>query len=115
MSWKKLVANKNVVGEPPSKAELDNLRSIVARRMKDEPPSTCQAEGAARTQQALAQSPAVVGRGIDEIHARLKRHMHRADRLLEINGAELLTQRRGAVAKRRNSHARPAKGSKLHP
>jgi hypothetical protein len=35
MSWEKLVANKNVVGEPPSKAELDNLRSIVARSMKD--------------------------------------------------------------------------------
>ncbi len=35
MTWKKLVANKNVVGEPPSKAELDNLRSIVARSMKD--------------------------------------------------------------------------------
>jgi len=30
MSWKKLLANKNVVREPPSKVELDNLRSIVA-------------------------------------------------------------------------------------
>jgi hypothetical protein len=35
MSWKKLIANKNVVHELPSKAELDNLRSIVARSMKD--------------------------------------------------------------------------------
>lgn len=35
MSWKKLLANKNIVREPPSKAELDNLRSIVARSMKD--------------------------------------------------------------------------------
>lgn len=35
MSWKKLLANKNVVTEPPSKAELDNLRSIVDRSMKD--------------------------------------------------------------------------------
>jgi hypothetical protein len=35
MSWKKLLADKNVVREPPSKTELDNLRSIVARSMKD--------------------------------------------------------------------------------
>src|SRR5436853_570914 len=35
MSWKRLLANKNVVREPPSKTELDNLRSIVARSMKD--------------------------------------------------------------------------------
>ena len=35
MSWKKLLANKNVTREPPSKAELDNLRSIVARSLKD--------------------------------------------------------------------------------
>ena len=35
MSWKKLLANNNVAREPPSKAELDNLRSIVARSMKD--------------------------------------------------------------------------------
>ena len=35
MSWKKLLANKNVVSELPSKAELDNLRSIVVRSMKD--------------------------------------------------------------------------------
>lgn len=35
MSWKKLLDKKNVVREPPSKAELDNLRSIVARSMND--------------------------------------------------------------------------------
>jgi hypothetical protein len=35
MTWKKLLANNNVTREPPSKAELDNLRSIVARSMKD--------------------------------------------------------------------------------
>ncbi|MGH7135343.1 MAG: hypothetical protein ACREHD_06355 [Pirellulales bacterium] len=35
MSWKKLLANKNVTREPPSKTELDNLRSIVARCTKD--------------------------------------------------------------------------------
>lgn len=35
MSWKKLLANKNVTPEPPSKTELDNLRSIVARSLKD--------------------------------------------------------------------------------
>ncbi|HUY88399.1 MAG TPA: hypothetical protein VMV10_06675 [Pirellulales bacterium] len=35
MTWKKLLANKNVSREPPSKAELDNLRSIVDRSMKD--------------------------------------------------------------------------------
>ena len=35
MTWKKLLANKNVAHEPPSKAELDNLRSIVARSLKD--------------------------------------------------------------------------------
>jgi hypothetical protein len=35
MSWKKLLTNKNVAREPPSKVELDNLRSIVARSMKD--------------------------------------------------------------------------------
>ena len=35
MSWKELLANKNVTREAPSKAELDNLRSIVARSLKD--------------------------------------------------------------------------------
>lgn len=35
MSWKKLLANSNVTREAPSKAELDNLRSIVDRSMKD--------------------------------------------------------------------------------
>ena len=35
MSWKKLLANKNVTRVPPSKAELDNLRSIVARSLQD--------------------------------------------------------------------------------
>ena len=34
MSWKKLLANKYVSREPPSKTELDNLRSIVARSLK---------------------------------------------------------------------------------
>jgi hypothetical protein len=31
MSWKKLLADKRVTRVPPSKAELDNLRSIVTR------------------------------------------------------------------------------------
>jgi len=35
MSWKKLLADKRVTPVPPSKAELDNLRSIVTRSMKD--------------------------------------------------------------------------------
>jgi len=35
MSWKKLLANSNITREAPSKAELDNLPSIVARSMKD--------------------------------------------------------------------------------
>lgn len=35
MSWKQLLANRNVTQEPPSKAELDNLRSIVARSLRD--------------------------------------------------------------------------------
>lgn len=35
MTWKELLANKNVTLEPPSKAELDSLRSIVARSLKD--------------------------------------------------------------------------------
>ncbi|HEV3343043.1 MAG TPA: hypothetical protein VG125_21895 [Pirellulales bacterium] len=35
MTWKKLLANNHVTREQPSKAELDNLRSIVARSMKD--------------------------------------------------------------------------------
>lgn len=35
MIWKKLLADKNVTREPPSKAELDNLRSIVARSLND--------------------------------------------------------------------------------
>lgn len=35
MSWKKLLANRNVTQEPPSKAELDNLRSIVIRSLTD--------------------------------------------------------------------------------
>ena len=35
MSWKKLLVSRNVTREPSSKTELDNLRSIVARSMKD--------------------------------------------------------------------------------
>jgi len=35
MSWKKLLAKNRVTAEPPSKAELDNLRSIVTRSLKD--------------------------------------------------------------------------------
>jgi hypothetical protein len=35
MTWKKLLANNNVTREPPTKAELDNLRSIVARSLTD--------------------------------------------------------------------------------
>ena len=35
MSWAKLLADKRVTALPPSKAELDNLRSIVARSLKD--------------------------------------------------------------------------------
>jgi hypothetical protein len=31
MSWAKLLADNRVTALPPSKAELDNLRSIVAR------------------------------------------------------------------------------------
>jgi hypothetical protein len=31
MSWAKLLADNRVTTLPPSKAELDNLRSIVAR------------------------------------------------------------------------------------
>ncbi|HEY0782922.1 MAG TPA: hypothetical protein VGE98_10730 [Thermoanaerobaculia bacterium] len=35
MSWKKLLADKRVTVEPASKAEIDNLRSIVARSFHD--------------------------------------------------------------------------------
>lgn len=35
MSWKKLLADKRVTRAAPSKAELDNLRSIVTRSLKD--------------------------------------------------------------------------------
>jgi hypothetical protein len=35
MTWAKLLANKTVTALAPSKAELDNLRSIVARSLKD--------------------------------------------------------------------------------
>jgi hypothetical protein len=35
MSWAKLLADKRVTALPSSKAELDNLRSIVARSLKD--------------------------------------------------------------------------------
>ncbi len=35
MSWAKLLADNRVSTLPPSKAELDNLRSIVARSLKD--------------------------------------------------------------------------------
>jgi len=35
MSWAKLLADKTVTRLPPMKAELDNLRSIVARSLGD--------------------------------------------------------------------------------
>jgi len=35
MSWAKLLADKRVIRVRPSKAELDNLRSIVTRSLKD--------------------------------------------------------------------------------
>jgi hypothetical protein len=35
MSWAKLLADNRVTALPASKAELDNLRSIVARSLKD--------------------------------------------------------------------------------
>lgn len=35
MGWKKLLADKRVTAEPTSKAELENLRSIVIRSLKD--------------------------------------------------------------------------------
>ena len=35
MRWAKLLADNRVAALPPSKAELDNLRSIVARSLKD--------------------------------------------------------------------------------
>src|SRR5580692_9691589 len=35
MSWAKLLSDNRVTRIPPSKAELDNLRSIVTRSLKD--------------------------------------------------------------------------------
>jgi hypothetical protein len=35
MSWTKLLADDRVTALPPSKAELDNLRSIVSRSLND--------------------------------------------------------------------------------
>jgi hypothetical protein len=35
MSWAKLLSERNVAVESPSKAELDNLRSIVSRSLQD--------------------------------------------------------------------------------
>jgi hypothetical protein len=35
MSWAKLLSDNRVTRVPPSKAELDNLRSIVTRTLKD--------------------------------------------------------------------------------
>ncbi|MBI2824425.1 MAG: hypothetical protein HYX69_07045 [Planctomycetia bacterium] len=35
MSWATLLSNNRVTAEPPSKAELDSLRSIVMRSLKD--------------------------------------------------------------------------------
>jgi hypothetical protein len=35
MTWAKLLANNNVTRQPAAKKELDNLRSIVSRSLKD--------------------------------------------------------------------------------
>jgi hypothetical protein len=35
MTWAKLLANNNVTRQPTAKKELDNLRSIVSRSLKD--------------------------------------------------------------------------------
>jgi hypothetical protein len=35
MSWAKLLADKRVTALPSSKAEIDNLRTILARSLKD--------------------------------------------------------------------------------
>src|SRR5580700_1053841 len=52
MSWAKLLGDNRVTALPPSKAELDNLRSIVARSLKDVESANARfimAYGAART------------------------------------------------------------------
>ena len=35
MTWAKLLANNNVTRQPATRKELDNLRSIVSRSLKD--------------------------------------------------------------------------------
>jgi hypothetical protein len=35
MTWAKLLANRTVTAIPPTKGELDNLRSIVTRSLSD--------------------------------------------------------------------------------
>jgi len=35
MTWAKLLASNNVTRQPAAKKELDNLRSIVSRSLKD--------------------------------------------------------------------------------
>jgi hypothetical protein len=41
MTWAKLLANKTVTALAPTKAELDNLRSIVTRSLKDMTAAAC--------------------------------------------------------------------------
>ena len=47
-------------------------------------------------QQAFAHPAAVIGRGVDEVHAQVEGDMDRAQRLVDIDGAKFLPQRRGA-------------------
>src|SRR6266496_2779386 len=49
-------------------------------------------------EQNLAHASAIEGRGVDEVHAGAQRSMHRAHRLIEIDVAELLSQRGGPEA-----------------
>ena len=65
-------------------------------------------------EQALAQAPAVEGRGVDEVHAEVEGHVDRAEGLVEIDRAEFLPQRRGAEAQRGQLQARIPQRSELH-
>src|SRR5262249_38739251 len=99
--------------DDPAGGEVE-MDGIVATEFRAEEVAVAWHFAQGDTEQALTKTAAVIGRGVDEVHPQVEGHADRADRLVEIDGAELLPKRRGSETEGGKLQAGAAEGSKVH-
>ena len=97
-------ADVDALDDPPGR-EVE-VGGVVAAELGAEEVRVAGDAPEGRAEQALAQPPAVEGRGVDEVHAEVERDPDRPDRLVQVDRAEL---RPRATTRRSSARAVPGR------